>query len=227
MSPERMKRMGVIAMERRALLGGAAALVLSGCSSDLIGPPPAGRIYTLNPSFATGGTGEKVDWALAIDRPEVPGGLDGDRIALYQPGGVQDFYADATWPDRLPALVQRALLDGFEASGRIAAVSREQDALHTDYALMTEVKDFSARYAARDGIPTVTVTIMAKLVAAHGRRIVGSLTASHSEAAGANSVAAVAQALTEQLRRAVLDIVGWALAQPAPAPEMPQETPGR
>ncbi len=214
-------------MARRILLLGPAALLLSGCAGNLIGPPPAGRIYTLSPSFATGGSGQKVDWALAIDRPEVPGGLDSDRIALFQPEGMQDFYADATWPDRLPALVQRALLDGFEASGRIAAVSREQDALHADYALMTEVKDFSARYATRDGIPTVTVTIMAKLVAVHGRRIIGSLTASHSEAAGANSAAAVAQALTEQLRRAVLDIVGWALSQPSPVPEMPQETPGR
>ena len=109
-------------MERRMFLTGAAALALSGCSSDLIGPPPAGQIYTLNPGFTPGGGG-KVDWALSIDRPDVPGGLDTDRIALFQPGGMQDFYANAVWPDRLPALIQRALLDGFEASGRNAPVA--------------------------------------------------------------------------------------------------------
>jgi len=207
-------------MERRVFLTGAAALALSGCSSDLIGPPPAGQIYTLNPAF-TPGSGGKVDWALSIDRPDVPGGLDTDRIALFQPGGMQDFYANAVWPDRLPALIQRALLDGFEASGRIAAVAREQESLHADYALVTEVKDFSAHYAVRDSIPGVTVAMMAKLVAVRGRKIAGSLAVSHSQAAAANDAGAVTQALTEQLRQCVADIVSWTLSQPTPVQEMP------
>jgi len=212
-------------MERRVFLGGAAALVLPGCSSDLIGPPPAGRIYTLHPDFTApkgaSAAGEKVGWALAIDRPDVPGGLDTDRIALFQPGGMQDYYANATWPDRLPALIQRALLDGFERSGRIAAVAREQESLHADYALVTEVKDFAAHYTTQDGIPQVSVAIMAKLVVTHGRKIAASQAVGHSASAGANSVGAVTQTLTELLGQCTQDIVAWALSQPAPAPRTP------
>jgi cholesterol transport system auxiliary component len=206
-----------VTMERRIFLTGAAALALSGCSGDLIGPPAAGQIYTVRPSFAApGADATKVGWALAIMRPNVPGGLDSDRIALFQPGGIQDFYAGATYPDRVPALIQSALLDGFEASNRIGAVAREQDALHADYNLVVEVKDFAAHYPARDAIPSVTAAMTAKLVAAHGRRIVGSLAVSHSLNADANSAAAVTQALGTALGQCVQEIVAWTLAQPAP-----------
>src|SRR6188472_3151405 len=91
---------------RRTVLIGASALVLPACSSDLLGPPEAGVIYPVNPSFPAG-SGAKVGWALSIARPEVAGGLDNDRIALHQPGGILDFYARATYPAPLPALIQQ------------------------------------------------------------------------------------------------------------------------
>jgi cholesterol transport system auxiliary component len=206
-------------MERRIFLAGAAALALSGCGGELIGPPEAGRIYPVSPRFSPAppeGAGPRVGWALSIARPHVPGGMAGDRIALFQPGGTQDFYAAATYPDRLPSLVQRALLDGFETSGRIDAVAREQDALHADYQLLTEVKDFAAHYAVQDGVPTMTVSITAKLATAHGRKIVATLAVTHSASAGANSAAAAAQALSSLLGQCVSEIVTWALSQPAP-----------
>jgi cholesterol transport system auxiliary component len=211
-------------MERRIFLAGAAALALSGCGSDLIGPPEAGQIYPVSPRFPSAppdGAGPKVGWALSIARPDVAGGMAGDRIALFQPGGTQDFYADATYPDRLPSLIQRALLDGFETSGRIDAVAREQDALHADYQLLTEVKDFAAHYAVQDGVPTMTVAITAKLATAHGRKIVATLAVTHSASAGANSTAAATQALSGLLGQCVSEIVAWALSQPAPTTQPP------
>ena len=62
-------------IERRLFLTGASALFLSGCGNDLLGPPEAGAIYPVNPSFAAG-QGQKVGWDLSIMRPEVVGGLD-------------------------------------------------------------------------------------------------------------------------------------------------------
>ena len=210
----------LVTMDRRIFLTGAAVLTLSGCTSGLIGPPPAGQIYAIQPSFPAAGSGAqpatKVGWALAIMRPNAPGGLDSDRIALFQPGSVQDFYANANYPESVPALIQRALLNGFEASGRIGAVAREQDGLHADYNLVIEVKDFAAHYAAQDGIPTVTAAMTAKLVTTHRRKIMDSLAVTHSASAGVNSTAAVAQALTTVLGQCVTDIVAWTLSKPAP-----------
>ena len=205
---------------RRLFLIGASALLLPACSSDLIGPPEAGVIYPVSPAFPAG-KGEKVGWALSIVRPEVAGGLDNDRIALHQPGGVLDFYAKATYPAPLPALIQQALLDGFEATGRIDAVAPEQATQHADYSLLTDVKDFSAHYSQQDGIPNITVSITAKLSTARGRVIVSSLPVSKTGSASANSAGATVQALQQALGAAVIDIVNWALAAPMPKTQQP------
>ncbi|HEY4078208.1 MAG TPA: ABC-type transport auxiliary lipoprotein family protein [Rhizomicrobium sp.] len=204
-------------IERRLFLIGASALSLSACG-NLLGPPDAGSIYTVRPTFPPApAQTEKVGWALAVMRPDASGGLDTDRIALIQADGTMDYFAKATYPDRLPATVQRALLDGFETSGRITGVAREQDALHTDYNLLTEVKDFEAKYNAPDAVPSVTVVLNAKLTTSHSRRIVNSFITTQTINATANSTAAVTQALSQALGAAVTAIVNWTLAMPAPA----------
>jgi cholesterol transport system auxiliary component len=207
-------------MQRRFLLAGASLLMLSACGGNLLGPPDAGMLYPVRPPFPAG-SGEKVGWALSILRPDVAPGLDTDRIALMQPDGSMDYYAKATFPDRVPPLVQQALLDAFEASGRIDAVAPEQAALHADYNLVIEIKDFSARYAQADGMPQVTVGLTAKLSTAHGRAIVSSFSTSQTSNASANSAGAVAQALRQGLGTAVTQIVNWALTAPMPATQQP------
>ena len=209
-------------MQRRFFLVAASTLALGGCGGNVLGlgPPEPGAIYPVRPVFPAG-SGTKVAWALAILRPDMMPGLDSDRIALTQPDGSMDYYAKATYPDRLPALVQQALLDGFESSGRIGAVAREQDALHAEYNLITEIKDFGAHYAVADGIPQVKANLTAKLVTAHGRAIVSSFSSNQSLAASANSAGAVALALQQALGTAVTEIVNWALAAPMPATQLP------
>jgi cholesterol transport system auxiliary component len=212
-------------IQRRLFLIGASALTLSACGGNLLGlgPPEGGSIYPLRPVFPAG-SGEKVGWALAILRPDVAAGLDSDRIALTQPDGTMDFYARASYPDRVTPMVQQALLDGFEASGRIDAVAPEQAALHADYNLVTDVKDFAAHYSQPDGIPGVTVSITAKLTTTHGRVIVSSYSTVQTATASLNTAAAVAQALQQALGAAVKAIVDWALAAPMPAMSQPATT---
>lgn len=198
-------------LDRRLFLSGAAALSLSACGGDLIGPPEAGPIYPLRPSFAAAG-GPKVSWALSILRPDVPGGLDSDRIALLQANGTMEYYANATYPDRLNAIIQRALVDGFLASNRVDAVAREQEALHADYNLFVSVKDFQANYTVQDGVPEAVVTMNAKLTTAHGRKIIGNFNVVKTINAGVNNTGAATQALSQALGQAVTDIVSWTLA---------------
>lgn len=216
-------------MTRRLFVVGAAALSLSACGGlgDIIGPKDAGMVYVLQPEFPPAPAGAaKVNWSLELMHPDVPGGLNSERIALIQPGGTLDYYAAATYPDRLPAAIQRAVLDGFEASGRIDGVAREEDALHADYNLLVEVKNFEAHYAVADGIPTVNVSIMAKLTTGRGRKIVASKLFTQTGTATANSKAAVVQALSQALGAAVTGIVDWTLTT-APPVELSTGSPNK
>lgn len=216
---------------RRLLLVGAASLTLSACGGDLLGPPDAGPIYPLRPAFPAV-AGEKVNWALSVLRPDVPGGLDTDRIALLQPNGTMNYYAKATYPDRLSAMIQRAVIDGFDASGRVTAVTRAQEALHADYNILVEVKDFQAVYQSQDGIPQAVVALSAKLNTAHGRKVIGTLVVNKSVNASVNSTGAATQALSQALGQAVTDIVAWTLTTapaivPGQSPESSTASPAK
>ena len=113
------------------------------------------------------------------------------------------------------AFVQTALVAAFEASGRVPQVSRTQDALHADYELGAELRDCAAHYSA-DGAPSVTVSIIAQMSTAHGRKIVSSFTATESAPAGQNSTPAVVAAFNTALGQAVDKIVAWAVGLPVP-----------
>jgi cholesterol transport system auxiliary component len=207
-----------LVLPRRAVLLGGAAFALAGCSvSDLIGPSNAPvQLYALKPSGGAPTTGSKVPWHLSVGIPTATDYLDRSRIALIKPDTSVDYFADSQWTDHLPVLVQEALIEAFENSGRIDGVAAESDGFKADYVLLTDLRDLEARYDQPDGIPTAVVRIEAKIAPTIGRSIVSSLQASHQALAAQNTVAAAVQAMDQALGQALSDIVNWALSQPVP-----------
>ncbi|MBV9550967.1 MAG: membrane integrity-associated transporter subunit PqiC [Alphaproteobacteria bacterium] len=205
---------------RRHFLLSGASLALAGCG-DLLGPPPAAPIYVFAAPASVPALA-KLPWSLSVMRPSTPAALSGERIPLVQPDQTLDYYANANLPDTIPDLVQAALLDAFDKSGAPASVGRESDALHADYDLFTDLKDFELRYAVKDGVPEAVVTLTARLATAHGRAVAGTTTVSEKAPAAANSVAAATSALGQALGAACAQIVAWAAKFPAPATQLPQ-----
>lgn len=199
-------------MTRRIVLLGIAA-VPAGCSGLLPagGAPP--QLYTLTPaSDFPQPSGPHVSWQLLIDPPVAPAALDTERIALSRSAISVDYFADATWVDRAPLMLQSLLVQSFENSGRIAAVANESLTLRADYILRSALRHFEADYGgAPNGPPSAHLQISAQLVKMPERAIVARRNFEATVPAAENRVPTIIRAFEAATQQALRKIVDWTL----------------
>jgi cholesterol transport system auxiliary component len=196
------------ALRRRTVLLGLP-LALSACSGLLQGKPPP-KLYTLTPArdFAAGLPTVKAQ--LLVDVPVASGAVDSERIALMRGAVSVDYFADAAWTDRAPALVQSLLIESFENTGKIGAIGRDTVALRADYVLTPELRDFTAVYG-NGAVPTVRIRIGLKLIRMDDRRIIGQNQFEAAVDANQDSIISVVEAFDAALHQVMSAIVNWAL----------------
>jgi cholesterol transport system auxiliary component len=199
---------------RRMLLLGGASLGLAACSG-IIGPAGNMQIYVLKPSIGKL-AGPQVNWRLTVLRPDSPQSLDTNRIAISRSPTTMDYYAAATWTDRLPPLVQDWAVQAFETSGRIGSVAADSAGARSDYDLDIDVRNFEARYDTPDGAPTAVVRIHAKLLTRVKQTIIDDYETVHEAPASQNSIDAAVLAFDQAFTGVLADLVNWTL-KTAPA----------
>lgn len=202
------------ARRHRAVIA-AVMLTLGACQLPGAGDPPS--LYTLTPKNTFAPDLPTVTWQLIVERPVAAAGLNTSRIALQRSPISVEYYANSNWTDVAPLMVQTLLIESFENTGKIVAVSRESTALRADYLLQTELREFQAEYDA-SGPPLARVRILAKLVRVADRSIVASHTAERTARATGGSMENVAVAFDEALGQVMRRIVEWTLTAPASAP---------
>ena len=181
---------------------------------NIIGPPPPMQLYVLRPDVTTA-PGPAVHWQLAVAEPAAPASLDTVRIALDLTPTTMDYFANAAWPDNAPELVQRFLIDAFEKTGRVP-VGRDTAGFAPDYLLLSELRDFEARYAQPGTPPQIVVQIEAKLMLVSQRKIIGTRNVTQAANAQENTVNGVVVAFNRALGPALGQIVDWVLQTPPP-----------
>ncbi len=204
-SPERIARRS---------LAGVAVLTLAGCASLFVATPP-GHLYRL-----TAGRSYPADLphrrgVLLVDTPQASAGIDTTRIALSRSPLSLDYYADAEWTDRVPALVQEAMLASFENSGALTAIDRDAMELRADYVLQTQLRHFEADYAAGGTArpPEARVAIIARLIAAPQRKIIAQTAFERRQPSAANDVPEVVAAFNAAAGAVITDIVLWTVSE--------------
>jgi cholesterol transport system auxiliary component len=225
-------------LSRRLFTLGGTGLALSACSlpnfEELIGPPDPLQLYVLRPNWPQAAPGgAAVRWQLAVAVPTAPASLDSARIALNPTPTTLDYYANASWIDRAPLLLQSLLLEGFSNTQRVSA-TRDTVGLAAEYVLYTELRAFQAQYTGLvlpppvpEGqepppvppgpAPRVVVQMEGKLMAIPDRRIISSFNASTNADAQSNSVEAVVVAFGQATGAALAQLIDWTLRTPPAA----------
>jgi len=179
---------------------------------------------TPDPSWPT------VQWQLQLPRPHASELLDSPRIVVRPTEGELQVYHGAVWAEPAPDLVQDAVLEAFEDSGRIGGVGRRGTGIAGDYELLLDIRHFESDYAG-GSTPYADVEIVAKLVANRTNMVVSSRTLHQRIPANGTAVGEVTRAFGTAMTNVVQELVGWALvegeryekANPPPVPAMPKK----
>jgi cholesterol transport system auxiliary component len=190
------------------------ALAVTGCAS-LLGLGPAPHLYRVTPKTTYPVNLPHPTGQLLVDVPLAPAGLDTERIALSRSAVSIDYFADSAWIDRVPLMIQTALLDSFENSKAITAIDRESVGLRADMILKTDIRHFEALYDSPNEAPEVLVAIIARLVDPLGRDVVAHAMFERRKQAQGREIAQIVLAFDEALGGVMEDIVLWTVRNPA------------
>jgi cholesterol transport system auxiliary component len=186
------------------------ALALAGCGGLLPKKEPT-QVIAPQVHVAPDPAWPHVAWQLSIARPSTNDMLDSRHLAVSPAPGQIQVYKGVAWDGTVPDMVQDAVVEAFEDSGKILAVGRQTSGLRTDYALQMDMRDYQAVYRDAAGPPEITLVINARLVDNTTSRAVASRTFRQAVPASGTGVPAVAQAFDSALGALVHDLVGWTL----------------
>lgn len=202
-------------LSRRALAP-ALLLAAAGCTRLLSGPAP--NLYRVTAAGGFPPDLPHVPGQLLIETPQTAGGLDTRRIALSRSPVSLDYFADSEWTDRVPLLIQGALVDSFENSGAVTVLGGESAGLRADFLLRSELRRFEADYASAAGPPVVHVAIVVRLVRLPEGEIIADALFAARAPARANTIPDIVVAFDAALGQVLKKIVLWTLSNPALSP---------
>ncbi len=188
----------------------AASLFSASCVSLLPETAPPKPRYHISAADASALQGAPLGWSLVVDDPHTTRVYDSARIAVSTGPGKIEYLAGGEWADRGPRLVQAALVETFQDSGRILAVGDRSAVPIGDIVLQTDIR--AMHLDAHHGDPVSTVVIYARLSDGKG----GVYAARRFDAAApARSVRAddVVAAFDAAFTAAISELVAWTYAE--------------
>lgn len=173
-------------------------LGLAACS--ILPDSPPVPVYTLQGHYASSVQGEA---PLVVERPKAVGRLSTRHMVIHESSGRQNSVANAQWTDSLPKLLQNQMIMALSQTGYVAA--RPDAGIISDGILQTELHDFSWH----DAEGEVVISVTARLVEAHSRRVMASQTFHVKKAMNDASVERLVMTFNEGLSELGDRLVTW------------------
>ena len=199
-------------MSRASLITiGALAALLAGCGS-IGGPRTEVTVYSPATAVTVDPSWPKVDWSLSVGVQAANAMLDSPRIAVRPTANELQTYKGARWADNAPDLLQTALVEAFEDSGRVPSVMRVGGgSSRGDYGLFVEVRQFETVY--EDGTPAAVIEVQARLVKLRGGGLVASQRFRHAVPGRTPEVDDMVAAFGDAMSALGTDLVTWTLTK--------------
>lgn len=195
-------------MMRARLAAPLLLALLSACS--ILPKAETPKIYTLPAApGARPAAAVPVTWALRVAAPAAPRSLDNVRIAVVPDSNQITVYAGARWNDNTTKLFRDRLADAFRDSGRIPALSTDENNLGADFELGGSLSAFQTEYVA--GAPEVVIRYDAVLASTRKHQIVGSRRFEVHEPVAGKDVPEVVDAFGRAMDKVSREVVGWTL----------------
>lgn len=185
------------------LIFAAAAALAAGCFGGLRDEMPAPIIYRIDAPALAPGAPLAVD-LLAVVSETAPG-LDQARIAGRWPGRRLDYLAGARWAERLPLLLQSALIESLQDCGRLRSVQGDLGRFRATHTLVINVRRFEADYTA-GAMPVAQVELAVTIGRSSDRRVLASFAVSAEQGASENRQSSVVAALDGAFARAAAEL---------------------
>jgi len=183
------------------LAAGLLCLGLTGCALAAGSRPPTTYDLVAPRSFAS--AARPAPWQLVVYEPTAVHALETDRLMVRPRADQVSYYKGIAWSDRLPRLVQARMIETFQNSGAVRAVSSTTG----QYALVTDLRSFQIDVSS--GKAAAEIEIFAKLVNTSSGKVVATKGFSARVPATTDSpgdaIAALNQAFTEVLQ----DTTAW------------------
>ena len=192
-------------------------MLLSGCSglATLAEVATPSELYMLTPKSTFDAGLPRLTQQIVIEEPTATAAVSTDRI-MVQPTPLRvQYFPDVRWIDRAPVIVQTLLIESYENSGKVAAVGRSTVSLRADYLIVTDIREFHARFVQPDQPQTspleVQVRLNMKVVDADLDRIIASRSFEEIVPSESDNIDDVVEAFDEALGRTMRDLVEWSV----------------
>lgn len=188
----------------------ACGLTLAACGSILLDDDRLEQFYRISSADGPQGLPE-VPGTLVVGRPRVAPGLETTQIAVVTDAQALEYYADARWAEQPAVLIQSAVAETFQRSGKLKAVSVSPVGLTPDYRLQTHLTEFAARVGPDGATAEAKVTLHARIVEQPSQAVHASRTFHQQRSAETPQAADVAAAMDQATDAVLKNLLTWTL----------------
>ncbi len=194
---------------RRIVAGGGAVLfaaLVAGCA----GASAPKAFYDLSARATPVEGRARLQTQVLVPVPRAIRALDTSSIAVRPSQQTLSYYGGVQWADSLPKLVQVAVVQSLEDSGRVRAVGLPGEGLLINYQLPMEIRAFELQ---TDGRSRAVVEISAMVLNDSNGQVVARRVFTGEAASGSDEPGAAVRAMDAALKQVLDELVPWALAQ--------------